>query len=305
MMHFKELPPLFLTYQRRLHSRALLLASINNTRGKSSFSESRRATSVQFITLSFLFLLLLSIGTADAKPGGKGKGNGNDPTPTYAPMSLSQESYYFRVPDENTCLGEDDELEWRASGSLAPGESFSFTPLYAGCKSHPAAITVVSSWSEGTLELTSTVPDTDYASWDADQLGRFIQAPQVGNFAQLCMFPAYSSDGVNYTITLTNNSPDTVHDIALHGRHENDWSIFFYPRCLNADADGDGWNDSLEHSMANLVYPNGYINGVFQPDILWGSNYLRDKALTPFTDDEIDSYPPDFNDDGWPDSGVH
>jgi hypothetical protein len=54
--------------------------------------------------------------------------------------------------------------------------------------------------------------------------------------------------------------------------------------------------------MANLVYPNGYIDGILQPDILWGSNYLRDTAKTSVTDDEIDSYPPDFNDDGWVDA---
>jgi hypothetical protein len=242
---------------------------------------------------------LLCSSAAEAKPGGKG--GGKSPADVYTPMSLDLENYYFRVPGENACLGEDDELEWNATGSLKPGESFSFTPMYAGCNAHPAAITVVSSWRDGKLELSSIVPDTDYTSWDADQLGQTIQAPQVGNSAQLCMFPAYSSEGVNYTITLTNNSSETVHGISLHGRHENDWSIFYYPRCLNADADGDGWNDSLEHSMANLVYPNGFLDGVFQPDILWGSNYLRGHAQTPFADDEIDSYPLDFNDDGWVD----
>ncbi|MGH8509426.1 MAG: Ig-like domain-containing protein, partial [Gammaproteobacteria bacterium] len=65
-----------------------------------------------------------------------------------------------------------------------------------------------------------------------------------------------------------------------------------------ADADHDGWNDSLEHSMANLVYPNGYIAGIYQPYILWGSNYLRAEAQTAIADDEVDSYPPDLNDDG-------
>jgi hypothetical protein len=115
------------------------------------------------------------------------------------------------------------------------------------------------------------------------------------------MFPAFNSDGLNYTITLQNLSTNEAHNIRLHGRHENDWPIFFYPRCLNADADGDGWNDSLEHSMGILVYPNGYIDGEFQPYILWGSNYLRDRAVTLQTGDEIDSYPPDLNDDGWVD----
>jgi hypothetical protein len=242
-------------------------------------------------------LCLFLPGMAVAKPDGNGRPK--DPAPVDSPpMTLEQESYFFRVPGENTCLGEDDELEWLAAGSLAPGERFTFVPQVGACNRHPAAITVVASWGSGSLTLESEVPDIDYTSWDAEQFGRHIQAPIVGNRAQLCMFPAFTTDGVKYTVTLTNDSSETVHDIRLHGRHENDWAIFYYPRCLNADADGDGWNDSLEHSMASLVYPNGYIDGVLQPDILWGSNYLRDRAQTPFPNDEIDSYPPDFNDDG-------
>lgn len=227
------------------------------------------------------------------------KGRNNKPTPSeFVPMALEDESYFFRVNGEDSCLGEDDELEWVASGSLAPGESFSFSPKVGACDGHPAAITVVASWGNGTLNLSSTVPDADYSSWDSDQSGHFIEAQAIDNRAQLCMFPRFTVEGENYTITLTNESSAVVNDIKLHGRHENDWSIFYYPRCLNADADNDGWNDSLEHTMANLIYPNGYINGVLQPDILWGSNYLRDTARTLIADDEIDSYPPDFNDDG-------
>ena len=243
-----------------------------------------------------LVLSLFLVTSVEAKP--IGKGGGKPPPTTHIPMTLEKQTYYFRVPTENTCLGEDDELDWLASGSLAPGESFSFTPAYAGCNGHPAVISVAASWNNGTLDLTSFVPDIDFVSWDVDQLNKFIKAPVVNHRAQLCMFPAFTSDGVNYTITLTNNTTETVDGIELHGRHENDWSIFYYHRCLNADADGDGWNDSLEHSMASLLYPLGYIDDVFQPDILWGSNYLRPTARTPFTNDEIDSFPPDFNDDG-------
>ncbi len=268
------------------------------------FSAGNRWVSDMARSIITVFSCLLSatflfVGAAEAKPSNKGGGNGGGDV--YTPMSLEQERYYFRVAGSEECLGEDDELTWEAVGSLAPGESFSFSPAYPGCNGHPAAITVVSSWNVGALKLSSTVPDVDFASWDADQEGQAITAPIVGNTAQLCMFPAYTAAGVNYTITLTNNSSETVHGVVLNGRHENDWSLFYYPRCLNADADGDGWNDSLEHSMANLVYPNGYVDGVYQPDILWGSNYLRAEAQTAAADDEIDSYPPDFNDDGWVD----
>ena len=253
---------------------------------------------------SYAWMLCLALATqplliSDAHAGKKSKGGGNQtPPPPDVPFELQSERYYlgYGIPDE--CLGEDDELKWLATGTLQPGESFSFTPQLPGCYRQSAAITVVASWESGTLELSTIVPDADLASWDAEQAGRHIIAPSVANSSQLCMFPAFTSSGVDYTITLTNNSSEAVHGIELNGRHENDWSIFFYPRCLNADADGDGWNDSLEHSMAELLYPVGYIDQVFQPDILWGSNYLRSTSQSPAPGDEIDSFPPDLDDDG-------
>ncbi len=255
----------------------------------------RPNTAVPFSALILLgMMLLLSSGSALARPPNKGNvGSSSEP------MNLKLESYYFRVPAQSNCLGEDDELEWLAGGSLLPGESFTFSPAYTACKGHAAAITVVSSWESGSLVLSSTVPDNDFSSWDANQAGTLVTANQVGTSSQLCMFPSFTSEQSNYSITLRNDSTEAVNGIELHGRHENDWSVFYYPRCLNADADGDGWNDSLEHSMANLLYPIGYISGILQPNILWGSNYLSDRPKTPFVNDEIDSYPADLNDDGW------
>jgi hypothetical protein len=248
--------------------------------------------------LSLAVLVGISINNnVEADKNSKGGGNKTAPQPDVQ-LALQHESYYFRSGVEGDCLGEDDDLEWQAIGTLAPGESFSFTPRYPGCKTHAAAITVVASWDEGTLDLTSVVPDADYASLDAEQAGQTIDATITSNRGQLCMFPTFSADDMNYTVTLYNSSNEPVTGIKLHGRHENDWAMFFYPRCLNADADGDGWNDSLEHSMANLLYPIGYINQVLQPDILWGSNYLRAAPNTPFADDEVDSFPPDLDDDG-------
>lgn len=245
------------------------------------------------VILAALFASLAVIGEADA---GQGRKVAPD-KPDASPLSLQSAQYFFRVDGQDDCLGEDDELEWEAAGSLAPGETFSFTPAVPGCNGHPAAISIVASWDAGSLELSSAVPDVDYASWDADQYGMPLTAHVVGTTSQLCMFPAFSASGENYTVTLTNRSNATVNGIRLNGRHQNDWSLFYYPRCLHADADGDGWNDSIEHTMANLVYPNGYIQGVFQPDLLWGTNYLRARAQTATDLDEIDSYPPDFNDD--------
>ena len=266
----------------------------------------RRLPPLAWMLSMALATQLLIIPSAEA--GKNDKGNGKQPAPEpLDPIALQQERYDFRSGSTGECLGEDDTLEWMAHGALQPGESFTFTPAHPACYAHAAAITVVASWQSGTLELSSTVPDRDYASLDNNQAGLEIEAPVVDNRAQLCMFPAFSSDDARYTITLTNNSAQPVSGIELHGRHENDWALYFYPRCLNADADGDGWNDSLEHSMANLLYPIGYLDQVLQVDLLWGSNYLRPVSLSPHANDEVDSFPPDLDDDGqvsWADLAI-
>jgi hypothetical protein len=242
------------------------------------------------------FLLVPNYALAGKPGGGKGGGKPDPQEPT--PLSLEYENYFFRVAGEDSCMGEDDQLEWQAIGSLSAGESFTFTPAVPACRNHPAAISVIASWSGNAPVITSTVPDADLASLDAEQAGQTVEAVVTGNRAQLCMFPMYNSDGVFYTITVTNNSGAAIDDIVIHGENRNDWPIHYYARCLNADADRDGWNDSLEHSMSNLLYPNSHKDGEFIGDSLWGSNYLRSEANSGSPDDEIDSFPPDFNDDG-------
>ena len=224
-----------------------------------------------------------------------GKQTKQNTSVTELPMSLEYENYTFRPSYDESCLGEDDALRWKATGSLEPGESYTYTPRVPGCISHPAVIAVVLSWDGSELELSGTVPDNDFASRDPDQKYSQIVAPNVENKAQLCMFPFYSSEEGYPTITITNVGGDVASNVVLEGLNDNDWSIFYYPSCLNADADGDGWNDSLEHSMANMVYHSD--GSADAPSVLWGSNYLRTNSTTFESDDEIDAYPPDFNDD--------
>lgn len=249
-----------------------------------------RAMSWWMVSLLLLPLVSLPAFAAGKKPRGGGSG------PAYVPMALESEQAYLKVP--RSCLGEDDQLDWLAVGSLAPGERFTYVSGYPGCERHAAAISVVATWDAGELTLQSTVPDADYSSWDAAQVGAPVSAPVVGNGAQLCMFPYFREAGLHYEVTLTNRSDTTVHGIRLHGRHRNDWPIHYHPRCMNADADGDGWNDSLEHTMSNLLYPIGTIDGVLQPDLLWGSNYLRSESASAARHDEIDSVPVDLDDNG-------
>jgi hypothetical protein len=244
-------------------------------------------------------LLIIFSCLLPMSPGYAGKPSTSTGTSSYVPMSMQYENYNFRnLSGDNSCLGEDDAFAWKAVGGLKPGESFTFTPQYPACFAHSAAISVVLSWQGSQLQLSSNAPDNDVRSWDQSQKGRLIIAPTVGNTAQLCMFPAYESSGIVYTITVTNVGAAIADNVVIDGRSDNDWAVNYYNRCLNADADRDGWNDSLEHTMTNLVYPIGYIDGVYQPYILWGSNYLSDQTETGNAGDEIDSSPSDLNDDG-------
>lgn len=244
-----------------------------------------------------LFLALCFPFAVQSGGGGKGKPS-SDPPPSETPMTLEYDLYHFgALSGDNSCLGEDDWLEWKATGSLAPNESFTFIPQVPACTG-TYAIFAALAWQGSTLRLSSTVPDDDYTSWDLSQADRPIVARLIGNHAQLCMFPSYDVLGLNYAITVTNVGTTTATNVVLEGGSDNDWSILYYHRCLQADADGDGWNDSFEHSIAKLLYP--LYDGA-NPDVpytLWGTNYLQAYTESGQADDEIDAYPPDFNDDG-------
>jgi len=64
-------------------------------------------------------------------------------TPAQAALTLSYETYRWvdRTPTisgDDGCLDEDDTLDWAASGTLAPGEQFTFRPAAASCQSRVA-----------------------------------------------------------------------------------------------------------------------------------------------------------------------
>lgn len=249
------------------------------------------------LILAFIIVLISSPAQA-AKPAAKGKDTAISGDSS-SPMTLTTENYNFRnLSGDNSCLGEDDHLVWKAIGSLQPGESFSFTPRYAACNYHPAAISVQLSWSGSELKLSSNVPYRDYATADMEQTGMAVTAANVGNTSQLCMFPNYKEENINYTITVTNVGNSVADNVVVDGHSENDWVSYYYSRCINADTDHDGWNDALEHTMSSLVRSIGYIDGEFQMNTLWGPNYLRARSSTTGVHDEIDSDPADLNDDG-------
>ncbi len=227
------------------------------------------------------------------------------PTPTSGSgMTLTSETYQLNHPGTN-CLGVDDSLHWAAAGSLQPGEEYTFTPSHLSCRGEVPGITTKLTWDSSNLELSSVVPYPDYTSEDPEQQGKTIVAPHVGNTAALCMFPDApdSTTTYNYTIRVRNVGTTTATNIHVDGDWNDGWEIFYYHRCINADADHDGFNDSLEHLTSELTYHTDYPpNGGYQRYTHYiGSNYLR-TAGSDTQNDQVDFYPPDFNDDNRVDS---
>ena len=211
-----------------------------------------------------------------------------------APLALISENYSFRWDATKGCVGEDDHLDWTAQGTLAPGHSFSFTPQYPDCGTSRAVMFHVASEAGSSLRLRTVVPRYDGISNDPAQEGMEIVARSVNGAAHLCMFPNTGfSAPAGYTVTLTNEGTTSA-SVTLTGSDENDWPYYYWSQCLAADADHDGWSDSLEHAMAQLVYPTGnHVTGSLPA----GTNYLR-ACGTPGANDEFDTWPPDLDDDG-------
>jgi len=212
-----------------------------------------------------------------------------------APLTTLSESYFFRWDAIKNCVSEDDTLDWSAMGYLAPGQSFTFTPRYPDCKDARAVMVKVTADTGASLRVSTVVPLPDGISNDPGQQGKTIVADTAGGLARLCMFPNSSySLPTGYTITVTNVGTTTASTVGVTGKDYNDWPIFYWSECLGADADHDGWSDSYEHAMAQLVYPTGnYINGALPA----GSNYLA-SCGTAQANDEFDFWPPDLDDDG-------
>lgn len=255
--------------------------------------------------LQFLlvFCTLVLVGEAiAARPDSSGSGGGSKKSSsdmTTLPLSLVSEDVQFQGSNgDDSCITEDDYLYWQAEGYLDPGETFTYAPPLPACDGYIAAISVSASWSGSGMEIKTIVPDTDMTSDNLEQQGMQLYASPNGTTAQLCMFPHFLNGSRDYTISITNRSAEPITGIRIRGRSENDWPYLFYSSCFEADGDNDGWNDSLEHTMSLMVYPIGYIDGVYQKNILRGSDYLKSIATSGDGFDEIDGYPADFNDDG-------
>jgi hypothetical protein len=206
----------------------------------------------------------------------------------------SQDPRYF---------GVDDFMNWTVTGQIAPGDSYSYTPRWPiSWASEVPDMSASLRWSGSTtLRMTSVVPMDDQvtaADPTVDHTGQTITAPVVGGTAALCMFfvPRSSVPTFNYTITVTNVGTVAATAVTLSGQESNGYTANFGPFCNRADADADGWNDTVEEGITDLTAP---ATGTAEQKVaVLGSDYLGARARTGAANDEVDSYPPDVNDDG-------
>jgi hypothetical protein len=256
-------------------------------------SAHREVVPATVATVALALVLTVGVGSVQARPPSK-------PAPsTPAPMTLAQESYSGPNSGSDTCLGVDDQLKWEVNGSLHPGESFTFTPERPLCRaSENPYLNAKVTWDASQLRLSSVAPAISNTSSDDEQLGKPIVAPMLDREASLCMFTSPMSQSepvIPYSFTVTNTGTQTANVVRMSGETTNGWPFYFYRRCFKADADGDGWSDSVEQVMSVLTYHG--CGGVLDPyDACMGSNYLRSVG-TDAADDQVDFYPPDLNDD--------
>lgn len=279
--------------------------------------------------LTVLALVLGCTGTATAaKPGSGG-------APTHVPMTFADylpgDPASARSADIG-CLTNDIDYHFSASGSLAPGEFFTFTimPTCAGWNERPV-IQAHMTWDASQIELSTAIPATDPSSGTGvNDIGLPLVARPFGKNSHSCVFIAPwaapgnlatyrnvvdtgtpASDwisgtwdtpnimGVGVTYTIRNVGSETAYKVQLSGTETNGWAVFWsqwagiYEGCHRADGDGDGWNDALEKSL--------YAGASASPGVPRGTNF----ALTlpapadPFNGGvPVAAYPPDFDNDG-------
>ena len=218
---------------------------------------------------------------------------------TIQSQELSQ-PYAWQDPN---AFGVDDFMTWTVTGQLAPGDSYTYVPKWPiSSASEVPAMSSSLRWSGSTmLRLSTAVPMNDQASAadpSVDHRGQQITAPVVGNTAELCMFfvPGNSVPTFNYALTITNVGTAAATGVTLSGQTSNGYTSNFGPFCNRADADADGWNDTLEEGITDLTQPAATTQS--EVDDVFGVDYLAGRSATGQANDEVDSYPPDVNDDG-------
>lgn len=255
------------------------------------------------IALSLLFVLttivsvysLLYDSSFDPRShAGKPATKPNEPGQTEKPLAME---YIQKFGDfDYGCIGVDDTVYWKATGYLDPGESFTYTPPLPSCRGETPFMSAKAHWDGSELEIKTIVPYPDYCAWDPEQAGKEIVSTNMPGRAYICMFSHMppSTSGQNpyyYSFIITNKGTERAKTIVFEGVHDNGWMTNYYHECNNADADKDGFNDSMEFGTNSMTY---YVNNGSGHDM--GFNYLRARGSS-IPGDEVDFYPGDFNDD--------
>lgn len=219
------------------------------------------------------------------------------------------------------CFGVDSSGKWSGSGVLAAGESYTFTPEYFTCaSSEQPVISMNVGWMGNTnvkLEMINPfVPGWGIVTTKSGPQfnNNHITAPVLVNadgskHANLCIIndtsmTYYSIVGasavwdkyykIGWSMTLTNTGTEPA-AITATGYELNGWINHAYPGCRQSDSDADHWNDMLEAGIQHLTESG--IRNIDSKTKLYGSNFAAAVA-TSTPEDEIDTSPADFNDDG-------
>jgi Dockerin type I domain len=213
---------------------------------------------------------------------------------TISRPNTTQDPAYFQT---------DDFMNWKVTGDLAPGASYTYTPRWpTSWASELPAATADVTWSGATkLTMTTVVPQSNQVPGidpSVAHIGNRITAPVYSNSAQLCMFMTGgpSTPSWNYSITITNTGSQPATGVSFTGQESNGYTANYGRFCNRADADSDGWNDTLEQGLLDLSYPAASTTG--DRFGVLGSDYLTPVSRSATSNDEVDASPVDLNDDG-------
>ena len=229
-------------------------------------------------------------------------------------LSVAQEAYSGGSTNgTGPCFGVDWGVSYELTGSLAPGESYTFYPQKPLCHGAEEPLIVATvAWDAGgsPVRLSAEQPaPIPFRMTTTDLAMRDVGLPIVGTRLasgteeRLCIFtsPWLASDTSDrpWSLTVTNAGSTRATNVRLHGFARNGWPYYYGRPCSLADGDADGWNDSLESGMRDLgsTAYDGEPASLELDRALWGASHLRATG-TPTPDDEHDFYPADLDDDG-------
>ncbi|MBX4197439.1 hypothetical protein KW801_02700 [Candidatus Saccharibacteria bacterium] len=295
---------------------------VNLRKKQVEFSLYQAATFVFIFAVIGSFFLVRSFA---ASPNKKPSGSTLPPLSSTVTQNWNGNGPTNKIYTDN-CFGVDSNATWQGRGTLAPGETYTFTPKYPTCgDSEVPAVSMHIDWTGVTdVRMQSQVAFIDQHSTGISSstfrapkiVGKTItapilSAPNSAKQANFCEFidGDYTADGLGisyitysdgkshapprgWTATITNTGTQAA-TVNFSGQETNGWIGLFYPHCNRGDSDGDHWNDALEETMLSLSGLNKVASG---SDYL-SSTALKDLSSTSDYITTISASPADFNAD--------